>query len=81
MSVTYDGLWRMLSNKNMSMADLRKYTGIAPNTMTKLKRNEDVALSILDKICSFLNCDYGDLISHVQEECAAGDISDRKSVV
>ena len=60
MSVTYDGLWRMLSNKNMSMADLRKYTGIAPNTMTKLKRNEDVALSILDKICSFLNCDYGD---------------------
>lgn len=53
MSVTYDGLWRMLSNKNMSMADLRKYTGIAPNTMTKLKRNEDVALSILDKICSF----------------------------
>ena len=75
MSVTYDGLWRMLSNKNMSMADLRKYTGIAPNTMTKLKRNEDVALSILDKICSFLNCDYGDLISHVQEECAAGDIS------
>ena len=75
MSVTYDGLWRMLSNKNMSMAHLRKYTGIAPNTMTKLKRNEDVALSILDKICSFLNCDYGDLISHVQEECAAGDIS------
>ena len=58
MAVTYDGLWRMLSYKNVSAAELRKITGIAPNTVTKLKRNEDVALSILGKICSLLECDY-----------------------
>lgn len=68
MSVTYEGLWRMLSYKNISAAELRKYTGIAPNTMTKLKRNEDVALSIFGKICSLLECDYGDLVNYVPDE-------------
>ena len=67
MAVTYDGLWRLLSYRNMSAAELRKYTGIAPNTMTKLKRNEDVALSILGKICVLLECDYGDLVNYVSD--------------
>jgi len=68
MPVTYDGLWKILSCRNISAADLRRYTGIAPNTMTKLKRNEDVALSILGKICSLLQCDYGDIINFVCDE-------------
>ena len=67
MAVTYDGLWKLLSYKNMSAAELRKYTGIAPNTMTKLKRNEDVALSILGKICKEVDCDFGDIVNYVPE--------------
>ena len=67
MAVTYDGLWKLLSYKNMSAAELRKYTGIAPNTMTKVKRNEDVALSILGKICKELDCDFGDIVNYVPE--------------
>ncbi|WP_196243030.1 DNA adenine methylase [Ruminococcus flavefaciens] len=68
MSVTYDGLWNMLSYHKMSAADLRKYTGIAPNTMTKIRRNEEVALSVLGKICSLLGCDYGDLITYAPDD-------------
>ncbi len=75
MSVTYEGLWKMLSRKNISAVELRRFTGIAPNTMTKLKRNEDVALSILGKICSFLECDYGDIVNYVSEEISYNEIS------
>ncbi|WP_291817381.1 helix-turn-helix domain-containing protein [Blautia sp.] len=35
----------------MSKADLRKATSIAPNTMTKLRRDEEVILTVLGKIC------------------------------
>lgn len=35
----------------MSKADLRKKAEIAPNTMTKLRRDEEVSLAILSKIC------------------------------
>ncbi len=51
----------------MSRAELRKMTEIAPNTMTKLVKNEYVAMPVLDKICGALNVDYGDIMSYIQE--------------
>ena len=47
MSVSYSKLWKMLIDKKMSKADLRKAAGRAPNTMTKLrsdaeKENRDI---------------------------------------
>ena len=52
----------------MSKADLRRLADISSNTMTKLNRDEMVALPILDRICDTLKVDYGDIIEHVEEE-------------
>jgi len=54
-----------LVDKKMSKADLRKLAEISSNTMTKLRRDEMVALPILDRICEALSVDYGDIIEHV----------------
>ena len=67
MAVTYRKLWALLDERHMSVAELRKTSGIAPNTMTKLRRDEPVMLTILDKICSTVNCNYGEIIDYVQE--------------
>ena len=42
MAVSYNRLWKLLIDKKMSKASLRKAAGIAPNTMTKLSRDETV---------------------------------------
>lgn len=68
MAVQYNKLWKLLVDKKMSKADLRKMADISSNTMTKLNRDEIVALPILDRICSTLKVDYGDIIEHVEEE-------------
>ena len=69
MAVSYNKLWELLINRKMSKADLRKNANIAPNTMTKLRRDEPVTLLILGKICNVLNCDYGDIMSYIPDEC------------
>ena len=51
MAVSYNRLWKLLVDKKMSKADLRKAAGIAPNTMTRLRRDEEVTLSVLNRIC------------------------------
>ena len=51
MAVSYKRLWKLLVDKKMSKSDLRKKAEIAPNTMTKLRRDEEVSLTILSKIC------------------------------
>ena len=51
----------------MSKVNLRRQADISSNTMTKLNRDEMVAMPILDRICETLNADYGDIIEHVEE--------------
>ena len=36
MAVSYDKLWKLLIDKNISASDLRKNAEISPNTMTKM---------------------------------------------
>ena len=67
MAVSYNKLWKLLVDKKMSKADLRKAADIAPNTMTKLRRDKPVTLAILGKICNVLECDYGDIMTYVPD--------------
>ncbi|MBR2187996.1 MAG: helix-turn-helix transcriptional regulator [Eubacterium sp.] len=67
MAVSYDRLWKLLIDKKVKPAELRREADIAPNTMTKLRRDESVNLAILGRICGVLSCDYGDIMEYVEE--------------
>ena len=56
MKISYKKLWILLIEKEISTARLRKDLNIATGTMTKLRKNEDVALSVLLRICGYLDC-------------------------
>lgn len=51
----------------MRQADLRKSAGLAPNTMTKLRRDESVTIIVLDKICAALGADFGNITAYVPD--------------
>ena len=68
MAISYNKLWKLLIDKKMSKADLRKAAGIAPNTMTRLRRDEEVTLAVLNKICVTLEVDIGDIMEFLPEE-------------
>ena len=70
MAISYNKLWKLLVDKKMSKADLRKAAGIAPNTMTRLRRDEEVTLTVLRKICKALNVDIGDIMEFLPDENA-----------
>lgn len=68
MSISYKKLWVLLAQKEISRADLRKRLEISPSTMTKINKNEYIALSILVKICEELKCDIGDIMEVIHGE-------------
>lgn len=68
MSLSYRKLWKLLIDRNISKAELRKLTGLAPNTMTKLNRNDEVTLRVLMKICDVLNVDIGDIVEFIKDK-------------
>lgn len=55
----------------MSKADLHRAAEISPNTMTKLRRDEDVSnvsIAVLKRICECFGCNIGDICDFVQEK-------------
>lgn len=65
MEISYKKLWILLIEKDISPALMRKDLNIATGTMTKLRRNEEVALSVLLRICDYLRCNIGDICDAV----------------
>ena len=68
MAISYKKLWKLLIDKDMTAVDLREKTGIAPNTMTKLRRDEEVSMTVLAKIFKALDANIGDIMDMVPEK-------------
>ena len=64
MAISYNGLWKLLIDKDMKKTDLVNKLGISSSTIAKMMRGEKVSLSILERICDELECDFGDIISY-----------------
>ena len=62
----------MLIDKEMSKADLREKTGIAPSTFSKMSRNEYVSMEVLVRICDALKCQLSDIVEVEFQEEAKG---------
>ena len=68
MRISYKKLWKLLIDCDMSQSELRLQAGIAPNTMTKLRRNQEVAMCVLIRICSTLKVNIGDIMDLIPEK-------------
>lgn len=67
MGISYNKLWKLLIDKKMSPADLRKVADIAPNTLTRMKRDQEVTVQVLERICDVLDADFGDIIEYIPD--------------
>lgn len=67
MAISYNGLWKLLIDKNKKKTDLIEDIGISSSTLAKMSKGDKVSISVLTKICEKYGCDYGDLISFVDE--------------
>ncbi len=73
MKVSYNRLWKLLIDKNMSRTKLRREAKISTNAMAKLGKNECVRVDVLVKICGVLNCTVDDIMEILPEEDRSGE--------
>ena len=66
MKISYKKLWGLFIQKDISKMTLRKDVRLAAGTMSKLNKGEEVAMSVLLRICEYLDCDIGDICEVVR---------------
>ena len=64
MAISYNKLWKLLIDKKMTAADLRKQADIAPNTLTRMKKDQEVTMQVLERICDVLDTDFGEIVEY-----------------
>ena len=60
--ISYKPLWKLLIDQNISKQELRRRTGIAASTFTKMNNEKQVSLDILARICLELGCGFDDIV-------------------
>lgn len=68
MKISYKKLWILLIERNISTSKFRQDLKIATGTMTKMRHNEEVALSVLLRICDYLDCNIGDICDAIRDD-------------
>mgnify|MGYP000929820272 FL=1 len=68
MKVSYNGLWKILIDKNMNKKDLARACDLSPATISKMGRGEFVSMEVLYRIGTKLDIDFGDMVSIIEQK-------------
>lgn len=67
MAVCYDKLWNILEQKNMKKTELKDISGISFNVLARLGKKETVSMESIEKICTVLNCNIGEMMDIIPD--------------
>ncbi len=63
MGISYNGLWKLLIDRKMQKKDLAEALSISSATIAKMGKGDPVSLDVLERICIYLDCNIGDVMS------------------
>ena len=66
--ISYDNLWNVMKERNISQYTLIKKYRISPAQITRLKRNESVSTHTIETFCRILNCQVADVMRYIPDE-------------
>ncbi len=68
MAISYNKLWKLLIDKNMTKTDLRKKAGLTTNVIANMGKNQSIQLESMYKICEVLDCTLDDISEVIPDE-------------
>lgn len=66
--IVYDPLWKELKRKKISQYKLIKDYDIDNSQLQRLRKNKIVKTTILDRLCSILNCKIEDIMEFIPDD-------------
>ncbi len=66
--ISYKPLWKLLTENDKKKMDLLSIADISTATLAKLGKNKPVNLVVIDRICTYFDCQISDVIEYVRED-------------
>jgi len=65
MRISYNKLWKLLIDKDMTKMELKDAAGISAASIAKLGKGANITTDVLLKICEALHCRVEDILETV----------------
>ncbi len=69
--IIYNKLSDYLKKRNIKYIDLQKELNLSPTIIAKFQKNRSVTTDTIDKVCTFLKVQPGDIMEWVENESEA----------
>ena len=73
MAVSYRKLFHLMIDKGMTNSELMEKGGFSANIITRLKRDNYIALESIERICRALDCGVDDILEFIPDEKENGN--------
>ena len=71
MSLDYSKLFDLMKEKNLTTYRIRKEKIISETALQKLRQGKNVTMETIERLCSVLHCQPGDIMEYIPDEKTA----------
>ena len=65
--IKYDRFWVTMKERGITQYDLYEHYQITRSLLDRLRKNKNVEIYTIDRLCSILHCEIEDIVEHVPE--------------
>ena len=71
--ISYDPLWKTMKAKHITQYDLYTHYGINRSLLDRLRKNKNIEVYTIDRLCSILNCSVEAIMIYIPDQKEATD--------
>ena len=69
--ISYERLWKTMKERGISQYALYTRYGIDRSLLDRFRKNKNIEIYTLDRMCTILDCQIEDIVEHIPDEPAA----------
>ena len=66
--IKFDRLWSTMREKGISQYDLYTHYNVNRSQLDRLRKNQNVEINTIDRLCNILNCSVEDIMEHIPDD-------------
>ena len=68
MKVSYNNLFKLLIDANLTKTEFAEKIGLSSGTLAKLSKGQAISMDKLIDICDYFNCTFDDVVEIINKE-------------
>lgn len=77
--IKYDRFWVTMKERGITQYDLYEHYQITRSLLDRLRKNKNVEIYTIDRLCSILHCEIEDIVEHIPEPDEMNEKTDTKN--